>query len=299
MSSSPFHHFGFNHGTRKITPLKIRNPSISPSQIMPSPSGVPFNVADMPWSYGGKPGQLMEFNAVIRPSPIQHGAYHPVGSASTIYSDIRKRKTEPDVVPIPSKQFFTEESMAIHFNNLHLSSEYTPHNIETSASAGDTVGSLSPLSSSLDDDMSFGECSPSTSTAAGGTGHHVYMSPRELEERLKKAQRIALCEEVRKLDNRAEILPQALLQRIEKPCTALVLWQPPQVLEKILTKVSTAMKEREEHDKQESDRSSNEAAMGEDEPLPDLPDYDDDLDFEENNNNVATVSDLNSMDVEM
>lgn len=192
--------------------------------------------------------------------------------------------------------------MAIHFNNLHLSSEYTTHNIETCASAagGDTAGSLSPLSSSLDDDMSFGECSPSTSTATtDGSGHHVYMSPRELEERLKKAQRIALCEEVRKLDNRAEILPQALLQRIEKPCTALVLWQPPQVLEKILTKVSTALKEREEHDQQESTRSSGEAAMGEDEPLPDLPDYDDDLDFEENNNNVATVSDLNSMDVEM
>ncbi|XP_021706975.1 uncharacterized protein LOC110680232 isoform X1 [Aedes aegypti] len=304
MSSSPFHHFAFNHGTRKIAPLKIRNPSISPSQIMPSPSGVPFNIADMPWSYSGKPGQLMEFNAVIRPSPILQGGGPSLHHALP-YPEMRKRKTEPDVIPIPSKQFFTDESMAIHMNNLHLSTEYTSHNIETTNIASEeTLRSLSvsASSSSLDEDMSLGEAGPSTSTASS----HVYMSPQELEERLKKAQRITLCEEVRKLDSRTEILPQVLLERIEKPCTALVLWQPPPVLEKILTNVSEALKEREErgknHGKQQesSARRPNEVAMGEDEEaLPDLPDYDDDLDFEENNNNVATVSDMNSMDVEM
>lgn len=271
---------------------------------MPSPSGVPFNIADMPWSYSGKPGQLMEFNAVIRPSPILQGPMHH----SLPYADMRKRKTEPDVIPIPSKQFFTEESMTIHMNNLHLSSEYTSHNIETTMTTSafeDTLSSpsASPCSSSLDDDMSLGEAGPSSST---GSSSHVFMSPQELEDRLKKAQRITLCEEVRKLDNRTEILPQVLLERIEKPCTALVLWQPPQVLEKILTNVNEALKEREEKDKEQgkqqesSSRRPNEVAMGEDEePLPDLPDYDDDLDFEENNNNVATVSDMNSMDVEM
>ncbi|XP_062562692.1 uncharacterized protein LOC134226131 [Armigeres subalbatus] len=302
MSSSPFHHFAFNHGTRKIAPLKIRNPSISPSQIMPTPSGMPFNIADMPWSYSGKPGQLMEFNAVIRPSPILQAPLHH----SMPYPEMRKRKTEPDVVPIPSKQFFTDESMAIHMNNLHLSPEYTSHNIETtSASEGTTLGSLSASpSSSLDDDMSLGEAGPSTS----GASSHIFMSPQELEERLKKAQRITLCEEVRKLDNRTEILPQVLLERIEKPCTALVLWQPPQVLEKILTKVGTASKENDERDNDQDrqpeftrpSRPNSEQAMGDDEEvLPDLPEYDDDLDFEENNNNVDTVNDLNSMDVEM
>lgn len=304
MSSSPFHHFGFPHGTRKIAPLKVRNPSISPSQIMPSPSGVPFNIADMPWSYSGKPGQLMEFNAVIRPSPILQGPLNH----SLPYPEMRKRKTEPDVVPIPSKQFFTDESMAIHMNNLHLSTEYTSHNIETTtiSAPDDSHRSLSVSGSlSLDEDMSLGEAGgPSTSAASSS---HVFMSPQELEERLKKAQRISVCEEVRKLDNRTEILPQVLLERIEKPCTALVLWQPPPVLEKILTKVSDALKEREEQEnnqqgtkQQESPRRPNEVAMGDDEePLPDLPDYDDDLDFEENNNNVASVSDMNSMDVEM
>ncbi|XP_058825960.1 uncharacterized protein LOC131685945 [Topomyia yanbarensis] len=307
MSSPPFHHFGFYHGTKKITPLKIRNPSIHPSQIMPSPSGVPFNMNDMPWCYNGKPGQLMEFNAVIRASPIMPGQMQmgqflsvPPG-ATAMCQDIRKRKTEPDVVPIPSKLFLTEDVMASHMNNLHLSSEYTTHNIETTT---DDVlpaapGSLSPCSS-LDDEMSLGEA-PATNN-----NHHIFMSPQELEERLRKAQRISVCEEVRKLEKQADILPQALLQRIEKPCSALVLWQPPQQLEKLVTKVSEALKEKEskeEEEKVESRRPTNEIGMmmmGIDEPLPDLPDYDADLDFEENNNNVASMGDLNNvMDVEM
>ncbi|XP_053693628.1 uncharacterized protein LOC128741689 [Sabethes cyaneus] len=310
MSSSPFHHFSFYPGAKKTTPLKIRNPSIHPSQIMPSPSGIPFNMSDMPWCYAGKPGQLMEFNAVIRPSPVQMAM--PIGQFQPVpmYTEIRKRKTELDV-PIPTKQFLTEDAMASHLNNLHLSSEYTTHNIETAAAEDITAtesnaGGYSPCSS-LDDEMSLGE---SPLTQASGS-HHVYMSPQELEERLRKAQRISLCEEVRKLDKQAtDILPQALLQRIEKPCSALVLWQPPQTLEKLITKVSDALREREQQSKaktesetEPTDRRPNEAAMmmmGDDEPLPDLPDYDADLDFEENNNNVASMGDLNNvMDVEM
>ncbi|XP_058454218.1 uncharacterized protein LOC131432134 [Malaya genurostris] len=304
MSSPPFHHFGFYHGTKKIAPLKIRNPSIHPSQIMPSPSGVPFNVNDMPWCYNGKPGQLMEFNAVIRASPIMPGQLQmgqfmslPHGTAA-MCPDIRKRKTEPDVAPIPSKLFLTEDAMASHLNNLHLSSEYITHNIETTS--GDLLAASENFSpgSPLDDEMSFGE-TPVTNN------HHIFMSPQELEERLRKAQRISLCEEVRQLDKQTEILPQALLQRIEKPCSALVLWQPPQTLEKLVTKVSEALKNKEKKNEQEvaeSRRPTNEMTgmMGIDDTLPDLPDYDEDLDFEENNNNVASMGDLNNvMDIEM
>lgn len=183
--------------------------------------------------------------------------------------------------------------MASHLNSLHLSSEYTSHNIETDCGEelASTSGGFSP-SSSLDDEMSLGEA-PAPSMPAN---HHVYMSPQELEDRLKKAQRISLCEEVRKLDSRTEILPKVLLERIEKPCTALVVWQPPQSLDKLITKVSSALKEKEQQDDQQR---SNEETMCEDEPLPDLPDYDDDLDFEENNNNMTTLGDFNRMDVEM
>ncbi|XP_055614475.1 uncharacterized protein LOC129760826 [Uranotaenia lowii] len=296
MSASPFHHYSLYPGTKKMPPLRIRNPSILPSQIMPSPSEVPFNVSDMPWSYAGKPGQLMEFNAVIRPGP------YPINPTSSIpvYTDLRKRKPEPEVVPIPPKQFLTEEAMASHFDNLHLSSDYTSHNIEPTQT---TSGATSPMfseeglstPSSLDDDMSVsGE--PST----GRSSHHVYMSPQELEERLRKAQRITICEEVRKLDNRGEILPKALLERFEKPCTALVLWQPPAASSNLGSETDD---EKEEKKQQKLDvcqsSSIGDMQMGEDESLPDLPDYDDDLDFEENNNNNSAVGDFNSMDVEM
>ncbi|XP_055635330.1 uncharacterized protein LOC129775097 [Toxorhynchites rutilus septentrionalis] len=213
--------------------------------------------------------------------------------SGAMFAEIRKRKTDPDVVPIPSKQFLSEEVMASHLNSLHLSSEYTSHNIETES--GEDLPSASDgfsPSSSLDDEMSLGEAPGSPLPGS----HHVYMSPQELEDRLKKAQRISLCEEVRKLDSRTEILPKVLLERIEKPCTALVIWQPPQPLEKLISKSCSTLKEKEQH---EDEQRSIEEAMGEDEPLPDLPDYDDDLDFEENNNNVATLGDLNRMDVEM
>lgn len=317
MSSSPFSHSAFYQGTKKVVPLKIRNPSIHPSQIMPTPSGMPFNVSDMPWSYNGNrsPGQLMEFNAVIRPSPLSQspptfGKFQPVLSPVAM-CDLRKRKTEPEPMPVPPKQFLTEEAMASHLNNMHLSSEYTSHNINTTSAEDSALGStnsggLSPCSS-LDDDMSLGEPGPgSTAAAAAAAARHVYMSPQELEDRLRKAQRIAVCEEVRKLDNRADILPKVLLERIEKPCTALVLWQPPATPLELATKLGSTQQQQQDEERRTTTTttSGSEEMMGEDEPLPDLPEYDDDLDFEvnnnnNNNNNVATLGDFNSMDIEM
>ncbi|XP_050070491.1 uncharacterized protein LOC126558510 [Anopheles maculipalpis] len=312
-------HSSFYQGTKRISPLKIRNPSILPSQIMPSPTGAPFNFAEMPWSYGVKPGQVMEFNAVIRPSPITGppspvpstmppGSSPPSFGLSTVSSqsflpEFRKRKPDPDVIPVPSKQFLTEEAMSSHLNNLHLSSEYTAHDIRTHTSAPESPAQ----SSTLEEDMLLGD----SNSVSGNTQstYHVFMSPQELEERLKKAQRIAICEEVRRLDSRAEILPQTLLERIEKPCTALMIWQPPQErIQSLFTKVSEQLEERERKDRLASKNSSNNSNISSssssnnnnnneimidsmaisDEPLPDLPDYDEDLDFEQD---AASVSD--------
>lgn len=36
-----------------------------------------------------------------------------------------------------------------------------------------------------------------------------------------------MCEEMRKLQSES-ILPKSLLKKISRPCTAVVLWQPPQ-----------------------------------------------------------------------
>lgn len=46
------------------------------------------------------------------------------------------------------------------------------------------------------------------------------------EPETERTKRLYLCEEMRKLQTDS-ILPQCLLNRLQKPCTALVLWQPP------------------------------------------------------------------------
>ncbi|XP_050100743.1 uncharacterized protein LOC126581258 [Anopheles aquasalis] len=334
-------HSSFYQGTKRISPLKIRNPSILPSQIMPSPTGAPFNFAEMPWSYGMKPGQVMEFNAVIRPSPIAV----PVGPSSPVLSipscsslspptfgppsptpiihsnapllpEVRKRKTDLDMtLPnlLPTKQFLTEEMMSSHLNNLHLSSEYTAHDINRS---GDSTPGTS---ATLDDgDMMLSE-------DKSQQPYIVCMSPQELEERLKKAQRIAICEEVRKLDSRAaEILPKVILDRMEKPCTALMIWQPPQErLDKLFSTVTEQLEEREQQANKKEKESSSTTSLPtastsssavatvpqwsmDDETLPDLPDYDEDLDDFEPQQSACGIGsqpafapDPATMDIEM
>lgn len=51
----------------------------------------------------------------------------------------------------------------------------------------------------------------------------------DIEEKLRRAQRITICDEIRKLSDEP-LLPQSILDRFEKPCRALVLWQPPHKL---------------------------------------------------------------------
>lgn len=54
-------------------------------------------------------------------------------------------------------------------------------------------------------------------------------STTEPEPAPAREKRLYMCEEMRKLQQES-ILPQALLNRISRPCTAVVLWQPPQRL---------------------------------------------------------------------
>lgn len=51
----------------------------------------------------------------------------------------------------------------------------------------------------------------------------------EPEPQPAREKRLYMCEEMRKLQQES-ILPQALLNRISRPCTAVVLWTPPQRL---------------------------------------------------------------------
>lgn len=52
------------------------------------------------------------------------------------------------------------------------------------------------------------------------------MTAKDLQRKLRNAQRITLCDQIRRIQSE-QLLPGSLLQRIERPCTALVLWQPP------------------------------------------------------------------------
>lgn len=201
--------------------------------------------------------------------------------------------------------------MSSHLNNLHLSTEYTAHDIRTHTSAPESPA----RNSTLEENMLLGDA---TNVSGNTESYHVCMSPQELEERLKKAQRIAICEEVRRLDGRAEILPQTLLERIEKPCTALMIWQPPQErMQSLYTKVTEQLEERERKDRLASKNNNNnnnnnneimiDSMAISDEPLPDLPDYDEDLDFEQDGAGASNwqrpsapdAPDPATMDIEM
>ncbi|XP_037052064.1 uncharacterized protein LOC119085721 [Bradysia coprophila] len=97
--------------------------------------------------------------------------------------------------------------MAEHLQGLHISPDFTSHSTPT----------LEDYSS---DSVSMESDSSSSSTDC------PFSSAQDLEQKLRNAQRITICEQIRKLQNEP-VIPQAILSRFERPCTALVLWQPP------------------------------------------------------------------------
>lgn len=64
------------------------------------------------------------------------------------------------------------------------------------------------------------------------------MTTKDLQRKLRNAQRITLCDQIRRIQTEP-LLPGSLLQRIERPCTALVLWHP-SPKDTIVSAVSTA-----------------------------------------------------------
>jgi uncharacterized iron-regulated protein len=130
----------------------------------------------------------------------------------------------------------TEEKMAAYLNGIHLSDNFQAHNINLQENSFDL-----------------------------NTTYNINLSPQELEERLKNAQRITLDENVKKSfieTSRSEIY-KVLANRMEKPCQALVLWQPPQPLKRLITDFDTnnsnlnnnnnSVKERVTEDNDEND----------------------------------------------
>ena len=95
--------------------------------------------------------------------------------------------------------------MALYLSGMHLSDSFQAHNINLS-------------------DSTF-----VVEEEAMDMSYNVNLSPQELETRLRNAKRITyVCDDVkRNLNQSDEIIPKVLLDRIEKPCRAVILWTPP------------------------------------------------------------------------
>lgn len=106
--------------------------------------------------------------------------------------------------------------MAAHLNGLHISSNYTAHE------ADNMMDVLNEMNETNDtESMSPYPC-----------------SIQEIEEKLKRAQRITVSDVISKIKNEP-LLPAAIMERFEKPCKALVVWQPPQRLTDLIISKAT------------------------------------------------------------
>ncbi|XP_011305446.1 uncharacterized protein Mst85C isoform X2 [Fopius arisanus] len=120
----------------------------------------------------------------------------------------QKRKLDvPDIVETrPSKQFISEEKMAAHFRDMHISSNYSPTPVSSTSSM-----------------CSMSQASNSTSTSVE---IDVDPAPVNMEDGKSMHPRLVISEELKRLQNEP-LLPASLLSKLERPSMALVLWEPP------------------------------------------------------------------------
>lgn len=116
--------------------------------------------------------------------------------------------------------------MAAHLNGLHISSEFTAHDINQSRNSGAAM----PL--------------PYPATL------------QDIEEKLKRAQKITVSDVVKSIQDEP-ILPAAIIERFEKPCKALVVWQPPQRIADLI--VSKSLREQQTSDDESNDNNNDDS----------------------------------------
>lgn len=133
----------------------------------------------------------------------------------------QKRKREVfDVIEMCTKQFITEEKMAAHFKDLHISSNYqSPTPVPSTSTAEVESNPCKELNMELDVD-----------------GTNVVDADQTNSERPK----LVFSEELKRLQQEP-ILPSSLLSKLERPTMALVLWQPPNKHLRILPTRDTPM----------------------------------------------------------
>lgn len=87
----------------------------------------------------------------------------------------------------------------------------------------------------------------------------VNMTQWDLEQKLRNAQRITVCDQVKNLEKTDSIIPKVLLDKIENPCTALVLWQPPTILQRLIVPQKELPQENSTEDEEEADNNNSSA----------------------------------------
>ncbi|KAH8311751.1 hypothetical protein KR044_007872, partial [Drosophila immigrans] len=186
----------------------------------------------------------------------------------------------------PPKQLITEERITAHFSGLQISGD---------ANGGVVVsGNNNSSAQSVNGGLATDDI-PSTST---GKTHHpnpaYQMAAMELEQKLRNANRIVICDEVKQGVSPVVVTgampPEWLIKSIPRPCTALVPWQPPTTLHIPLP--SKELAQRSPRAQHATSRAASNAAA-----VVDLEDYDDELQFFENNN-TCNVN-LNKSDEQM
>ncbi|XP_032662846.1 uncharacterized protein LOC116840349 isoform X3 [Odontomachus brunneus] len=160
-------------------------------QWMQMPQVPPISI---PWSVPAlQQPEVIRFTGETSYGPIVH----------------QKRKLEMlDCVDINrrTKQFITEEKMAAHFKDLHISCNHQSESSVPSTSKVDT--SFSHKQSDMDLDVDTANNTVNTDQA-----DHVHP-------------RLVLSEELKRIQQEP-ILPSTLLSKLERPSMALVLWEPP------------------------------------------------------------------------
>lgn len=127
--------------------------------------------------------------------------------------------------------------MAAELDGLHISSDYRQHSVNTPSSS----------SNSLMEELE--KIIPQQSS-------RLTAETLDIEEKLRRAQRITICDEIRKLSDEP-LLPQSILDRFEKPCRALVLWQPPQKLTDLIVPKEAGDGDENEMVEEEMEEANN------------------------------------------
>lgn len=140
--------------------------------------------------------------------------------------------------PTNNKQLITEEKVVASLNSLHISPDYKQQD-QQQANVNEMTATKSDLMSDLEE-------------IAASQSNKLCPLELDIEEKLRRANRITVCEELSKLTE-DPILPKAILERFERPSNALVLWQPPKKIAELIVP-----RNQEENQSNEDEMDDNE-----------------------------------------